>query len=137
MEIRKAREKDADKIKALLKALEMDYPIDSYDSFMVAVIGEEIAGLANVEEFDDFLFFSSFGVKPNHRNVGIASALLNDILTSARKNIYLYTTIPDFFRNFGFEDAPMLPNLPKKEKFSCQECDTSMCVCMIRKISGS
>jgi len=137
MEIRPAREKDISDIRSILKELEMDYPIESFDNFKVIVVKDEIAGAANLEEFDDFLFLSAFGIKPSYRRMGIASSFLNDLLANAKKNIYLYTTIPEFFGKFGFETTRPISNLPKKDKFCCHECTPETCLCMVRKISGS
>ena len=130
--IRAAEQRDSREILEIIKTLDLSYPSQTLDDFWVAEKDGEIAGIANLKKFDDFLFLSSVGTKEKCQHQGISSALLNNILNGARKKVYLYTTIPDFFERLGFRKTIPLPNLPVKKTFSCRECTPETCICMVK-----
>ena len=134
LNIRRAGPKDEPAILDLVKLLDLAYPAQSFKNFRVAEANDEIVGLADLEEFADFFFLSSVGVAEKSQKQGIATALLKKILTGLKKDVYLYTTLPDFFRRFGFNIVSTWPPyLPPKETFSCRECTPETCVCMVKK----
>jgi N-acetylglutamate synthase-like GNAT family acetyltransferase len=131
--IRRAQERDAEEILKILKELDLFYPSQSLERFWVAEDKSGIAGIVRLEEFDDYFFLSSLGVKKDKRKKGIAAALLKSILKSANKNIYLYTIVPEFFKKFGFEIADPPPSLPLKDIYGCEFCVPEKCRCMVLK----
>lgn len=130
--IRAAEQRDSKGILEIIKILDLSYPSQTLEGFWVAEKDGKIAGIADLMEFDDFLFLSSVGTKEGYQRQGISSALLNNILNDVRKKVYLYTTIPGFFERLGFGKTTPLPNLPVKKTFSCRECTPEACVCMVR-----
>lgn len=130
--IRGAEQRDSKDILEIIKILDLSYPSQTLDDFWVAEKDGKIAGIANLKEFDDFLFLSSVGTKEEFQRQGISSALLNNILSGAGKCVYLYTVIPKFFEKLGFRRAAPLPGLPAKKIFSCRECTPEACACMVR-----
>ena len=130
IKIRAAQKKDAQKILAILKALDLYHPVKIPDDFFVAEINGEIAGVSCLADRGDFLFLSSVGVVPGHRQEGIARQMLQHILSGAKKDIYLYTIIPGFFKKFGFEIVKTPKFLPSREGLGCEDCRLPNCVCM-------
>lgn len=112
--------------------LDLFYPSQSIDNFWVAEKDGKIVGVIRFEEHDNFFFLSSLGVKPAERKQGVASALVEKLLGSANKNVYLYTAIPDFFQKFGFQTTQPPNHLPSKSGFQCEECFPDRCVCMVK-----
>lgn len=133
LKIRQAQKKDAEEILKILKELDLYYPSLSIQNFWVAEDEGGITGVVRLEEFDDYFFLSSLGVKKDKQKKGIAAALLKHILKPVSKNVYLYTIVPDFFKKFGFEPADPPASLPLKEIFGCEFCIPEKCKCMVRK----
>lgn len=133
LKIRKAQVTDRPAIAEIIKQLDLAYPSQTGDNFWVAENSGEIFGIAELREFSGFFFLSSVGVAEKHQHLGIAADLLESLLAGLKKDVYLYTTIPDFFSRFGFQIVADQPqDLPPREKFSCRECTPEACVCMAR-----
>jgi len=132
LEIRKAKISDQPAILQILEELDLASPLQKLDDFWLAEVGNEIAGIARLEDCGEYLFLSCVGVKTKHQNQGIASRLLEPLLINTKHKIYLYTTIPDFFKRFGFKAASPSFRLPSKENFRCQECFPEKCQTMVK-----
>lgn len=130
--IRPANQKDTAQIKKILSELVLYHPSLIPDDFWVADEGGQILGVSCLTEHGDFLFLSSVGVIETHRLKGTAKAILEKIFSEAKKDIYLYTIIPDFFKKFGFEIVDTPKNLPAKDSLGCEDCASNECVCMRR-----
>jgi N-acetylglutamate synthase-like GNAT family acetyltransferase len=144
--IEPAQNKDAARISEILKRLDLYHPSRIPDDFWVAQMDNKIVGVACLTEHDDFFFLSSVGVLEEHQRKGIAKALLEKIFKDLKKDVYLYTIIPGFFKKFRFEiverrcptqdvghSPPHIPgNLPSKESLGCENCLSDNCVCMIK-----
>ncbi|MBU1616766.1 MAG: GNAT family N-acetyltransferase, partial [Candidatus Margulisbacteria bacterium] len=112
--IRPAKADDLPAIKAILKEVDEYSAAQDWAYFQVADKSGEVVGTVKLDEYKDFYFLSYLALKPAEQNQGIASFLLAQALTRARKDIYLYTIIPEFFRRFGFTQTAPLTTLPKK-----------------------
>ncbi len=130
--IRPAANKDEKEILRLLDEADLRYRQESLDGFRVAEIEGEIAGIVRIKEFPDFLFLTSLGVAKAHRDRGVASALVNKATAEAKKPVYLYTIIPEFFKKLGFKIEENPPRLPSREIYGCDECLPGKCVVMKR-----
>ena len=137
LKIRPAQKKDSQRLLKILRELDLFYPSLTLDHFWVAEKGHAIVGAIRLEEYDDFYFLSCFGVIEKERKHGIAATLLEQSLKNIRKKVYLYTIIPDFFKKFGFEEAPCASSLPSKEKLGCEECSPEKCACMLKLAHAS
>lgn len=136
MILRRASSKsDLSAVKGIIKELDLAYPSLAYNDFWVAEDQQTIIAIAKLEDLGAFSFLSSVGVRGKVQHRGVASALLNGLLTAVKKDVYLYTIIPEFFKKFGFRPAAVHPpNLPAREVFSCHECEPEKCSCLVRKI---
>jgi N-acetylglutamate synthase-like GNAT family acetyltransferase len=132
LEIRKAKISDQPAILQILEELDLASPLQKTEYFWVAEVDNEIAGIARLEDCGEYLFLSCVGVKTKHHNQGIASRLLEPLLINTKHKIYLYTTIPEFFKRFGFKNVSPSSRLPSKEYFSCQECFPEKCQVMVK-----
>jgi N-acetylglutamate synthase-like GNAT family acetyltransferase len=133
MKIRRAGKEDSAQIMEILRKLDLYHPSRIPDDFWVADEGGKIVGVSCLTDYGDILFLSSVGVIEERREKGVAKAILEEILAGARKDIYLYTIIPDFFRKLGFEIVDAPPDIPSRECLGCESCRTEECVCMRRK----
>jgi len=137
MTIRAAQKKDFDAIRGIIMELDLAYPSQSLDSFLVLEDKDHIIGIANLEEFDNFYFLSSVGVVEGFQRRGLASSFIKDLIKSLKKDVYLYTVIPGFFEKLGFKAIDPRPDLPSKTTFSCKECTPDTCVTMVKQYEGS
>lgn len=132
LEIRGAQLSDQPAILQILEELDLFSPLQKLDGFWLAEVDNEIIGIARLEDCGEYLFLSCVGVKTKYQNQGIASRLLEPLLINTNKKIYLYTTIPDFFKRFGFKATSSSTNLPSKENYKCQECFPEKCQTMVK-----
>ena len=137
--IRPAQNEDYLRVKKLLEELYLYYADLAFKDFWVAESKGKIVGAVQIEEFKDFLFLGSLGVAADQQNHGIAKALLDKILKNQKKDVYLYTIIPEFFKKLGFKTITpnsqlRTPNfnLPTKSRYECESCHSDQCVTMVR-----
>jgi N-acetylglutamate synthase-like GNAT family acetyltransferase len=133
LKIHAAGKEDSKEITGILKKLDLFYPSLSLTDFWVAEKDQKIIGTIQLRKYKDFFFLSALGVLEKERNQGIARALMNEALSSADKNIYLYTIIPEFFKKFGFQITSPIPGLPQKNQYECEYCHPEKCVCMVKR----
>ena len=134
VKIRKAKPADQASIIGILKQQDLSYPTQTLDNFWVAEEQGRVIGSADLWEFRNFLFLSSVGVLASRQHRGVATKLLNTMLSGLRKDVYLFTVTPDFFGKFGFRAVAEPPKgLPPRTIFACGNCTPAACVCMCRQ----
>ncbi len=133
--IRRANQKDTPQIKDILRDLDLYHPSRIPDDFWVADENGKIVGVSCLTDYDDFLFLSSVGVIETHRHKGIAKSILEEIFSGTKKDIYLYTIIPDFFKQFGFQIVDAPKKIPSRECLGCESCRLDNCVCMLKTVA--
>jgi N-acetylglutamate synthase-like GNAT family acetyltransferase len=135
--IRQAVPEDSGRIIELLKELELDYPGRNLGCFFVGEKAGELLAIAELKDLGELCLLSCVGVSENLQGTGLGKALVNYVLRDVRKDVYLYTLVPGFFRKAGFEDARSLPaSLPPRMIYGCTACDPSSCLCLVRKANG-
>ena len=115
--LRKLARKDFDKVFGLI---EKSFPKDEYRTYdgqkiLLEDPAYEIYGLPGADEsimafmavwqFKPFVFLEHFAVAPEHRNGGIGSQLLGELIRSAGKMVCLEAELPDNIiasRRIGF-----------------------------------
>ena len=130
--IRPAGKKDQKAIVKILKELDLFYPALAREGFWVVEQGGRVVATVQLEEHEDFIFLGCLAVVKEEQKKGLARALLEKALGSCRKNIYLYTIIPEFFQKFGFRTTSPIAGLPSKDRYECEYCHPEKCVCMMR-----
>jgi len=133
LKIRKANTKDNKIILQILEEVDESTSSMDFNDFYVAEEENKIIGAAKLEEFKSFLFLSSLAVKIKYQKQGIAKKILENIFKKAKKDIYLYTVIPDFFSKFGFKKIATPSFLPTKSALECERCSPEQCTTMVRK----
>jgi N-acetylglutamate synthase-like GNAT family acetyltransferase len=136
LEVRKARPKDKEACLAILKDHDLYYSALEFKGFWVADQDGRIAGCAQLEEYPKFQYLGSVAVDLESTQRGIARRILDTILKDLKKDVYLYTIIPDFFKKFGFSVTEPMPDLPSKERYECFDCFPEKCVCMVKRAKG-
>jgi N-acetylglutamate synthase-like GNAT family acetyltransferase len=138
MQVRKASPQDFGEIKALLIDLELTYPAMDFDCFYVAEKNGEIIATAELKELEDCCLLSCVGVRENLQHTGIGRDFTLEVLRHAAKDVYLYTLVPGFFKKLGFIEAVILPpGLPGRAIYGCQNCDPTLCRCLVRTSNAS
>jgi len=133
MLVRPAKAEDYPEIIKLISEIDEAYPGFAPDSFWVAEEVGTIVGTVRLIYYPNFVFLESLAVKKDHQGLGIAKKLLADSLKTIKKDIYLYTIIPDFFQKIGFTPISPPPDfLPGKARYECQFCKPSNCTAMVR-----
>jgi N-acetylglutamate synthase-like GNAT family acetyltransferase len=131
--IRPANKNDWTTIKELLFEVDLYYSALIDEAFWVAEQDGRIVGVLQFKEYEDFFFLSSLAVRPEARGNKIASQMIEQLAAAARKPIYLYTIIPEFFKKLGFQASLFLPGLPSRDRYECVDCHPGKCVCLVRR----
>ena len=137
LKIRPAKKGDRRAAINILKEHDIYYSALAFKDFWVAQEDGEIVGCAQLEEFPGFFYLGSVGTLSSRTGKGIARALLGAVLKGLKKDTYLYTTIPGFFKKFGFEITTPMAGLPSKECYECEDCHSDRCVCMVRRANDT
>jgi N-acetylglutamate synthase-like GNAT family acetyltransferase len=135
MNIRRARKEDFPQITSLARQLGLDYQGMDDDSFWVAEDGGRIAGIVALKKHADCQELCALGVHSRHRDKGLGRELVQVLLQSADRDIYLATIIPGFFENCGFDKIAHIPSSLKKSPEWCEGCSKELCTVMVRKRS--
>ncbi|MCX6578247.1 MAG: GNAT family N-acetyltransferase [Candidatus Aminicenantes bacterium] len=135
MNIRRARKEDFPQITSLARQLGLDYQGMDDDSFWVAEDGGRIAGIVALKKHADCHELCALGVHSRHRDKGLGRELVQVLLQSADRDIYLATIIPGFFENCGFDKTAHIPSSLKKSPEWCEGCSKELCTIMVRKRS--
>lgn len=131
--VRKASEKDESSIRRILAELGLIRPGLCTEKFRVACDDGHVVAVLHIEEFNGGLYMSAVGVSKSMQGRGIAGQLLTSVLSQLRGDVYLHTTIPGFFKKFGFEAAESPIRIPAVEELDCGACDgAAVCICMMR-----
>ncbi len=134
MKIRAAQPEDYPEILELLRELELDYPTRDLTRFQVGELEGKILAIAELKEFDNFCLLSCVGVREDLQGSGLGLKLVNQVLQDVRKDVYLYTLVPGFFRKAGFDEAASTPGgLPPRFIYGCTSCDPTFCRCLVRR----
>jgi len=134
MIIRRSRREDFSQITSLARKLNLDYQGMEDDSFWVAEEGGRIAGIVALKKHGDCRELCALGVDPRRRDKGFGRKLVQALLESADKDIYLATIIPGFFENCGFDKTAHIPSSLKKSPEWCEGCSKELCTVMVRKL---
>jgi len=134
MTIRKATSDDQPQIDTLARKLGLDYEGMDEDAFWLAEAEGRIVGIVGLKKHADCHELCALGVDPSFRNKGLGRDLVQALLRSADRDIYLATIIPSFFKACGFEKASPVPQSMNKGPEWCEGCNRELCTIMIRKI---
>lgn len=138
--LNKATVADRNILLKILDETDLYYPSIPMEHFYAVEDKGEIVGIVQFKEYEEYFFISSLGVPKAYVGKGVASFIVKSLIENAKirsgKDIYLYTTIPDFFKRFDFiilPSIPSSPSLPSKSLYQCEECRKELCVCMVHK----
>ncbi|MCX6563027.1 MAG: GNAT family N-acetyltransferase [Candidatus Aminicenantes bacterium] len=132
MKIRKARTSDLPGIRRLAESLGLDYPGLENDRFRVAEDGEVIAGIVALKYRADCEELVALGVDPRYRKKGLGRKLVRVLLDETPTDVFLATTIPEFFERCGFVRASAAPAGMAKDPSWCEGCRKDRCVIMVK-----
>lgn len=125
-------------VERILHELELGHPSIPREAFWVAIDAGEIVGISNLATSGSSLYLSAVGVPKQHQGKEIATALLRELLKTARVPVFLYTQIPSFFARLGFVKTASPPEIPPREIYGCEACGgEKQCICMMRRPNAS
>ncbi len=77
--------------------------------FIAAFLNNQLVGFARLREHAGFMELCSLGVVTSYRRKGVGKAIVEELIKSSKKNIYLVCIIPDYFNPFGFNIVNEFP----------------------------
>jgi N-acetylglutamate synthase-like GNAT family acetyltransferase len=133
MIVRKATGEDMPYVSRIAWRLALDYPGMEDDTFFVAEERGKIIGILGLREYGDFLEMLSVGVLEEFRKMGVGRKLVEEALKQlGGRQIYLMTSIPDFYGALGFKKVNKFPEAIKKDPAWCVGCNQNKCTVMFR-----
>ena len=133
MGIRKARKPDFPGVLELARTYGLDYHDMEADDFWVAEENGRIRGICGLKKHSHCQELCSLGVATNDRGRGLASRLVRALLRNIQGQIYLATTIPEYFARFGFYKTDHIPRSMIKKPEWCEGCQPEKCQVMVRR----
>jgi N-acetylglutamate synthase-like GNAT family acetyltransferase len=137
--VRPATESDHTAIRALLDALELEYPARHLPSFVVAEGRFDhgpptVFGIAELKDFGGARLLSCVGVREDLQGLGLGRVLVERALDRVTDDVWLYTLVPGFFAKLGFVygDAPP-ERVPPRRLYGCDACHPERCHRMVRR----
>ena len=130
LEVRKAQKKDFKAVKTLAETFNLDSEDMRIEEFKVAAEGDVILGVGRLKPAGKVLELCSLGVVQHKQKEGIGKLLVKSLLRSAKKDVYLATIIPGYFKQFGFKALDFTPEFMKKKEDWCEGCHPERCTIM-------
>jgi len=134
-EIRQAKEKDLPSIRALAEVFNLDSEDMRAGEFKIAVEGKDILAIGRLKPAGEILELCSLGVVQHKQKEGIGKLLVQSLLRSADRDVYLATIIPEYFKQFGFKVLDITPEFMKKKEDWCEGCHPERCTIMKCSVS--
>jgi len=143
--VRPAAPADLPAVERLLTAssLPLDGVRDAFPTFVVAQSGEDIVGVAGMEQVGNDALLRSVAVHPDWRSHGVGRALVTRVISDAESRglraLYLLTTTAErWFPGFGFraitrdavptglrDTAEFAGACPASATVMCRECEAT------------
>lgn len=124
MTITKATQADMATIQEHARAFNLDCENMKTEEFRVAKEGKELMGFGRLHDYGGFVEISTVGVISKEQNKGIGTVMTDALIQQAKKDIYLVTVIPGYFRKFGFE---ILKDFPEALRNKYDFCRSTVC----------
>jgi amino-acid N-acetyltransferase len=137
LQIENARPEEKDLVVSLLNKADLlteDLP-EGLPTFLLAKEGDELVGVAGLEQFGSVGLLRSVAVSPAHQGQGIAGRMVEQLLASADEQnlqaVYLITTTADnYFDRYGFTavDRQQVPEAIQRTRQFSGLCPSSAVV---------
>jgi N-acetylglutamate synthase-like GNAT family acetyltransferase len=110
MRIRPALEADAPIIHQMIRNAQLDPTSLDWHNFLVAEVDRQIVGIGQIKPYRDCQELGSLVVRREHRNRGIASALIEALEARAGRPLYLVCQLKmePYYLRFGYKRVPFL-----------------------------
>ncbi len=134
MTVRTPATEDIPGILELARSLGLDYPGMEADKIWIAEAGGRVVGLVALRTHPDCLELCSLGVDPGFRSRGAGRSLVEALMAEAPAEVFLGTTIPEYFESLGFRRAESIPAtfVEKYRTPWCEGCAVDRCAVMVR-----
>ena len=114
-------------IVSILKQNSLYDGFDTINDFHVLTENETIVGAVQIVPYPAYYFLSYMATRLGLHNKGLGSYLINNLLITVDKPVYLYTIIPEFYKRFGFNIIKNQDTLPEKDDAVCKFCIPEKC----------
>ncbi|HBH18740.1 MAG TPA: hypothetical protein DDX14_07375 [Cyanobacteria bacterium UBA9579] len=136
--LRKAQLGDIRKVAPYLIEFKLDTEDIVIEQFVVAEVGENMAGFGRIKSYSTFYELASVGVISDFRKNGVGEKLVKYLIeTCPADEIWISTKIADYFRKFGFKEIDTPPDeLIQKTRRVCESVSGSIddsCYMLLKK----
>ncbi len=122
-----ACEKDLPVIVQLAKSFDLDCEDLSWEQFIIAKSDDAIVGFGRLRDYPDpensgagCTEVATVGVIHEERNKGIGTSIVNKLIQTGPKEIFVTCVIPNFFSRLGFEAVKQYPTVLQKKVDFCK-----------------
>jgi N-acetylglutamate synthase-like GNAT family acetyltransferase len=122
MIIRTPTKEEFEQVCKYICELELDNRDLKQQQFVAAFFNDQLVGFGRLREHNDCVELCSLGVISSHQKRGIGTTIVNHLISTTDKNIYLVCIIPEFFNSFGFQVVNEFPpSILNKMNYCTQE----------------
>jgi len=120
--IREPNDAELIHIKSFLKEYGLDDSGISKEQFKILLYNNEIAAFGRLKKHNDCIELCSVGVVKEYRGKGLGEAIVKNLLSEVKQDVYLVTVIPGFFNKMGFKEIKEYPiSLKYKSENFCEK----------------
>lgn len=129
-------------IESLASKMELDQVDLKSEQFLVARDGNQTVGIGRLRTYEgeSWVELATVGVLRPYRSKGVAKNIIQALLNSTDRDVYVTTVIPDFFSALGFERIHPYPSQLEKKVDFCKLYDfrdDQIFVMKLKKINGT
>jgi len=131
--IRQPNETEFVEVRNHLKKFVLDSSEATKEQFKVLLYDDKLAAFGRLKQRNDGVELCSVGVVEEYRGKKLGEAIVKDILSIVKTDVYLVTVIPNFFKKLGFIETKEYPaSLQHKRDNFCEYHHPGDCITVMK-----
>ncbi len=120
-------------IKFYVKRFKLDDKNMAAHQFKVLLYENKFAAFGRLRDNGDAIELCSLGVVEEYRGKKLGNAIVKELLSEIKQDIYLVTVIPAFFTKLGFRETQEYPiSLQDKRDNFCEHHHPGNCISVLK-----
>lgn len=116
---KKPDSREFEEVKKMVQEFWLDNDAMQPEQFRILTDGNQLVAFGRLRENEDATELCTMGVARQFQKKGFGEKMVNTLLGEAKRDVYLVTVIPDFFKKLGFEFAEEYPGSIRKKAEIC------------------
>ena len=131
--IRQPNEVEFQGVKSYVKKFSLDDREMNRQEFKVLLYDNKLAAFGRLKNHTDGIELCTIGVVEEYRGKQLGNAIVRELLSDIKQDVYLVTVIPAFFTKLGFKEAKEYPIfLQNKRDNFCEHHHPGDCISVLK-----